>query len=124
MSDSKALVPATTLGGTGGMLKQGAGPGRPKGGINKTSRILREAVLMAAEKVGSDGKGKDGLIGFLEKHARKNPELFFGLLARIIPLPSAPSEDRPEGPVFLTREEVLARLRARGIPVENIYLDS
>lgn len=124
MSDGRQLVPASEMGGKNGFLRTGAGPGRPKGSINKTSRILREATIMAAEKVGSDGKGKDGLIGYLEKHARKNPELFFGLLARILPLQVTGQDEGPVEVHMMTRDEVLERLRARGIPTETVYLQS
>src|SRR5438552_1550392 len=33
--------------------------GRRKGALNKTTRILKEAILLAAEAVGQDGRGKD-----------------------------------------------------------------
>ena len=42
-----------------GHFKKGVkpNPGRQKGTPNKTSRILKEAILLAAERVGRDGKG-------------------------------------------------------------------
>lgn len=60
--------------------------GRVKGQPNKTTRLLKEAVILAAEQVGADGKGKDGLVGYLRHLAAAEPKAFVQLLARILPL--------------------------------------
>src|SRR6516162_4583358 len=39
--------------------------GRKPGTPNKLTKELKDAVIQAAERVGSDEKGKDGLIGYL-----------------------------------------------------------
>lgn len=41
--------------------------GRKPGATNTLPRTLKEAILGAYEKIGSDGKGKDGLIGYFVK---------------------------------------------------------
>jgi hypothetical protein len=64
----------------------GAGPGRPKGSTNKTTKTLREAILLAAEETGVDGKGKDGLVGYLKRVAREDVKAFSGLLGKVLPL--------------------------------------
>ena len=65
----------------------GPGPGRPKGSANKTTALLKEATLLAAEQVGRDGKGKDGLVGFLRTQAaKKNNGPFMALLGKVMPL--------------------------------------
>lgn len=62
-------------------------PGRPKGAPNKTTSLLKEATLMAAEQVGRDGKGKEGLVGFLRTQAAKrNNGPFMALLGKVMPL--------------------------------------
>ena len=43
--------------------------GRQPGVRNRTTRLLKEAILLAAELEGRDGEGKDGLIGFLRRVA-------------------------------------------------------
>ncbi|MCU0952604.1 MAG: hypothetical protein MUC68_16515 [Burkholderiaceae bacterium] len=63
-----------------------AGMGRPVGTPNKTTAALKEAILLAAEQVGQDGKGKDGLTGYLRHVAMKDVKAYAGLLAKVLPL--------------------------------------
>lgn len=63
-----------------------AGRGRKKGEVNKTTAALKEAILLAAEEVGENGKGKGGLVGYLRFVATKEPKAFAGLLGRVLPL--------------------------------------
>lgn len=69
-----------------GAAAKGAGPGRPKGVVNKTTTALREAILLAGEQVGEDGTGKDGLTGYLRRVAVEDVKAFSGLLGRVLPL--------------------------------------
>ena len=63
-----------------------AGKGRVKGVPNKTTKSLREAILIAAEKSGGDQSGKDGLIGYLKRVADEDVKAFAGLLGKVLPL--------------------------------------
>lgn len=63
-----------------------AGPGRPKGSINKTTATLKEAILAAGEAVGQDGKGKDGLTGYLKHVAATDVKAFASLLGKVLPM--------------------------------------
>ena len=58
------------------------GPGRPKGKPNKTTALLKDAILQAAEKAG----GKEGLVGYLKVQAEKNSAPFLALLGRVLPM--------------------------------------
>jgi hypothetical protein len=69
-----------------GAAAKGPGPGRPKGVPNKTTQMLKDAILLAAEKSGHDGKGKGGLIGYLKRVASEDVKAFAGLLGRVLPL--------------------------------------
>lgn len=69
--------------------------GRKKGTPNKAPALLKEATLMAAELVGSDGKGKDGLVGYLKFIAQKHPASFTTLLNKILPMQLVGDKDRP-----------------------------
>ncbi len=62
------------------------GPGRPKGSPNKTTALLKEAIIKAAEGVGSDGKGKGSLTGYCEFLARNEPKAFSALLGKVLPM--------------------------------------
>jgi hypothetical protein len=63
-----------------------AGPGRPKGSPNKTTALLKEAIIKAAEQVGSDGSGKGSLVGYCVFLAKSEPKAFASLLGRVLPL--------------------------------------
>ena len=56
--------------------------GRQKGTLNKTSALLKDAVLEAADIAG----GKAGLVGYLRLQARENPVAFMGLMGKVLPL--------------------------------------
>lgn len=60
--------------------------GRVKGTPNKTTSELRAAILRAAELVGEDGSGKDGLTGYLVRVARDDVKAFSGLLGKVLPM--------------------------------------
>lgn len=59
-----------------------AGRGRTKGSRNKTTTMLKDALLLAATEAG----GKDGLVGYLKKQALENPQSFLPQLGKVLPL--------------------------------------
>lgn len=78
-----------------GAAAMGAGPGRPKGSSNKTTLLLKEAILLAAAQVGRDGKGEGGLTGYLSSLAKTEPKAFSSLLGRVLPLQVTGLDDAP-----------------------------
>lgn len=58
------------------------GPGRPKGVPNKTTALLKDAILQAAEQAGGDG----GLVDYLKVQALANPQSFLPLLGKVLPM--------------------------------------
>src|SRR3982074_3296129 len=63
-----------------------ANAGRAKGKRNKTTIMLKEAILTAAELCGQDGRGKDGMVGYLKMLAVKERGLFSRLLEKVLPM--------------------------------------
>lgn len=56
--------------------------GRKKGTPNKTTKLLKDAILKAADKAG----GKGGLVAYLQHQASENPGPFMSLLGKVLPL--------------------------------------
>lgn len=59
--------------------------GRPKGSANKTTALLKDAILQAAEQAGSK-IGDNGLVSYLEQQATDNPGPFMSLLGKVLPM--------------------------------------
>jgi hypothetical protein len=72
--------------------------GRQKGTPNKTTGALKDAILLAAEQIGEDAKGKDGLTGYLRMIAKSDVKAYAGLLGRVLPLQLTGD---PENPVIV-----------------------
>ncbi len=69
--------------------------GRAKGSTNRTTASLKDAILLAAEDVGEDGRGKGGLRGYLVGLAKSEPKAFSSLLGRVVPLQVVGEGDGP-----------------------------
>ena len=65
--------------------------GRQKGVPNKTTALLKDAILKAAEEAGD----KDGMIGYLKKQALENPGPFLSLLGKVLPTQHTGEESGP-----------------------------
>ena len=65
--------------------------GRAKGTPNKTTALLKDAILKAAEAAGGD----DGLVGYLQAQAAANPGPFMALLGKVLPMQIAGDPDNP-----------------------------
>lgn len=59
--------------------------------MNKTTALLKDAILKAAEMAGGD----EGLIGYLEAQASKNPTAFMALLGKVLPMQVQGDPDQP-----------------------------
>lgn len=63
--------------------------GRQKGTPNKTTALLKDAILKAAEQAGGD----DGMVGYLTLQATENPGPFMSLLGKVLPMQIAGDDD-------------------------------
>lgn len=66
--------------------------GRQKGTPNKTTALLKDAILQAA----ADAGGDDGLVGYLTAQAVANPGPFMALLGKVLPMQVAGSGENGE----------------------------
>jgi len=73
--------------------------GRPKGSPNKTTALLKDALLIAAEKAG----GKAGMVGYLTTQASENPSAFMSLLGKVLPLQIAGTGEDGKIVVHITK---------------------
>lgn len=76
--------------------------GRAKGTPNKTTALLKEAIIRAAEATGEDGKGKGRLTGYCKFLATSEPKAFAQLLGKVLPMQVTGDPDNPVGVVFKT----------------------
>lgn len=85
--------------------RTGHNGGRPRGSVNKFPRLLKDALLEAAETVGNKlapfqkrGPAQSGLVNYLCHQAVKSPNAFMSLLGRVLPLQI---ESDGNGPVLI-----------------------
>jgi hypothetical protein len=112
--------------------------GRKHGTPNVVTRELKVAIVTAAFRLGSDGKGKDGIVGYLTHIAKNDIKTFVMLLRAVLPLQlkARTNENRAEldadgnpyltadgEPRYPTYEETLEDARKRGLPVNLMKLD-
>lgn len=103
-----------------GHEKQG---GREKGTKNKTTMLLKEAIIMAAELEGLDRKGKGGLVGFLRNLSRREPAVYGRLMEKLLPYQLTGKDGSPMQVVHSTKEQLLERMKERGLPVPPSLMD-
>lgn len=84
------------------------GPGRPKGQPNKTTALLKDAILRAAELAGGEATvdSPGGMVAYLKKQAAENPGPFMALLGKVLPTQISGDPDNPLK--LVTRIELVA----------------
>ena len=89
-----------------------AGKGRKAGVPNKTTALLKDAILEATAAAG----GKNGLVGYLTAQAKRslktNPAPYMGLLGRVMPLQISGDSENPLVSHHVVRVEFVAATRA------------
>ena len=104
-----------------GTFRKGDGRPRPKGRVkgrpNKVTMMLRDAILLAADDLGEDGKGTDGMRGWLRWLAKRHPDLYTPLMAKVLPIQVSVDAAKPRK---MTLEEMAREARERGYPVRPI----
>ena len=95
--------------------------GRKAGVPNRTTTFLRDAIILAAEAVGSDGTGKDGVVGYLIFVASTNVTAFCSLLGRVLPLQPDSKEHMETRFAHLSDEELEAEFAPPWVTREYPY---
>jgi hypothetical protein len=88
--------------------------GRKEGTPNRINRNLIETILGAADQVGSDGRGKDGVDGYFQRLADRKEGYFAGLLRQAVQkqVPTAQPENEV---VYSTAQDYRRALLDRGV---------
>jgi hypothetical protein len=60
--------------------------GRPVGYVHRQQKILKDALMLAAEVAGDQLEKESGLVGYLAHQAIKEPVAFMGLLGKVLPM--------------------------------------
>lgn len=68
------------------MSKHTRSRGRADGGQKQPPTHLQDAIIAAAEMIGRDGVGKEGLTGYCSHLAQEQPKAFAALLGRVLPM--------------------------------------
>jgi hypothetical protein len=76
--------------------------GRVKGTPNKTTALLKESIIRAAEAVGEDMHGKGKLTGYCRFLAKTEPKAFAQLLGKVLPMQVTGDGGGPVGVLFKT----------------------
>jgi hypothetical protein len=84
--------------------------GRQKGTPNKTTALLKDAIITAATDAGPDGAG---LVGYLKAQAVANPGPFMALLGKVLPMQIGGDPDNPVS-VHQTIEQIIVDPTDRG----------
>jgi hypothetical protein len=93
--------------------------GRKRGSFNKTTSVLKEAALLAAEQTGDPSKrGCDGLVGYLRFVAREYPPAFMSLLGRV--LPQQVQVDTQTEITYRSVAEIERDMANRGFSIQDI----
>lgn len=80
-----------------------AGMGRVKGSLNKTTALLKDAILKAATDAGNGD-----MAAYLAQQARDNPGPFLSLLGKVLPMQVTGLDD---GPIQITHIELITPQR-------------
>jgi hypothetical protein len=89
------------------------------GSTNKHTRVLREAILLAAELEGQDGKGKGKVVGYMRRMASEDMKAFATLLRAVIPLQIETRTNEEKAEVtYHSVDDVRRELASRGISME------
>jgi hypothetical protein len=86
------------------------GPGRPPGHGNLVPRKITSSFMEAIERLGSDGKGTDGVVGYFMTACAQQPAAALAFASRLVPRRIQTSTD-PDSALGQILEAARARLQ-------------
>jgi hypothetical protein len=122
MTKQRRIAPGNARGPNSGQFSRERQPekrGRRPGSRNHYTREIRDAVLNACNRYGSDGRGEGGLEGYMFLLCHKERKSMAMLLGRILPEQVHLSGTREI--ILSTAEELRRTLAERGLQVDRIY---
>ena len=94
----------------------------PKGGTLRKPEDLAIAMLQAAEQVGEDGRGRNGVVGYFTRIGRTQPNALLRLLVRnCLDQNVGEGDENPFERHYETVEEAREALREHGYDLEAIF---
>ena len=97
--------------------------GRQKGTTNKVPTILKEAIMLALQAEGSDGRGTDGVVGALRKAWKTERREFLKLASKLLPYQLTGKDGSPLQMMHTTKDQLRERFKERGLPLPPSLLD-
>lgn len=104
----------------GGVKPEGSG--RKKGQQNRQTVVLKDCIIQAMNMVGRDGKGKEAAAGYLAHLAWKHPDIMGRLLEKMLPYSLSGAGGGPVQVEYTNREEIILRMKERGLPLPPALL--
>ena len=100
-------------------------PGRPKGSRNArvvSQKALSQIIDIGMARVGENGKGKGGILGYVTSAVRKYPDKVLAIRARLEAAQTVAGARGVAEPVtYRGIDEVLADMHKRGITAEQLH---
>jgi hypothetical protein len=108
--------------------------GRQPGTRNKITRIMKDALLIAACEVGdvdmyvdtsqvTTEEQRGQLVGYLKWVAINEPKTFCAMLGRLLPMQMTASLDVSTTKTYATKQELADEMRRRGLPIARMFLE-
>ena len=94
--------------------------GRKKGVQNLLTRELKQAIINGAIRHGEDGKGRNGLEGYMYFLASKDHKVFGMLLRAVLPMEVKASFDATVNVPYQSLEQAADDARRLGLPETRI----
>jgi hypothetical protein len=92
---------------------------RPRPSPDVQYTVVSDAIIKAAEQLGSDGKGRNGADGFLATYARKHPRQFSELLDSVLDAECARGGPIERRRIEMTFDRKMDAIRARSAIEED-----